>query len=1092
MSITTEHTFETALVQSLVEHGGYTEGNAPDYSVELGMFKYEVLNFLQESQPKKWEKISSIHGADADNRVIQRLYKELDLRGSLDVLRNGFVDYGVRFQMAYFQPASGLNPDAVELYNKNNLKVYRQIYYSSKNKNSVDVVLSLNGIPVATLELKNQFTGQNVGNALKQYSTTRDNKELLFAFKKRSLVHFAVDQDEVFMATKLEGSKTYWLPFNRGFNNGKGNPPTKDNYRTAYLWEYILQKDSWMEILQRFVHLQVEEIEVDLSAGQAGGKTFKKEKLIFPRYHQLDAVRSISQNVLEVGAGTNYLIQHSAGSGKSNSIAWLSYRLSSLHNANDERIFDSVIVVTDRKVLDQQLQNTIYQFEHKSGVVQKIDKDSSQLASALGYGTNIIITTLQKFPFVIDKVGELPDRKYAVIVDEAHSSQGGEASKKMKEVLASKSLEDLPAKQDGYYYVYAILCNDGSIYKGFTDNLKKRWEEHISGKGAEHTKKHKPISCIYWEKFENKEKAIEKEKLLKSGKGRKWLDEYRLRQAGAEKDDTAEYISGDDLVSAQIEQSAAARGQQANISFFAFTATPKYKTLQVFGHKDAEGKPQPFHLYSMRQAIEEGFILDVLQNYTTYELYFGLKKAISEDPNLNKKKAAKAIGKFVSLHPHNVAQKSEIIIEHFRNVVATKIGGRAKAMLVCGSRLHAKRYYEEFAKYIKEKGYENEIKVLVAFSGKVIDDNAPDGVSEPEITGYSEKELPNAFDKDEYKILIVANKYQTGFDQPFLHTMYVDKKLSGVLAVQTLSRLNRTCPGKEDTFVLDFANERQTILDSFQPYYEITTVKEEVEINHLYDLKNRLDQFQVYWANEIDEFSQVYFNPKTKLNNPKDQKYLYSFTDPAVERFKGIEGEDKQDEFKKGLRSWTNLYSFLAQIMPFVDPDFEKFYAYVKLLQTRLPKKELSEALHLDDEVALEYYRLQKIKEGSIDLKKNENGELSGTTEAGLKRAKDEEALLSQIINVLNDRFGTEFEEADKLFFDQIEEELMQDETLQTQAKVNKIDTFKYAFEDLFIEKLIGRMDQNQEIFEKILEDKAFGDLVKELMMNKIYRKMNE
>lgn len=1002
MSITTEHTFETALVQSLVEHGGYTEGNAPDYSVELGMFKYEVLKFLQESQPKRWEKISSIHGADADNRVIQRLYKELDLRGSLDVLRNGFVDYGVRFQMAYFQPASGLNPDAVELYNKNNLKVYRQIYYSTKNKNSVDVVLSLNGIPLATLELKNQITGQNVGNALKQYSTTRDNKELLFAFKKRSLVHFAVDQDEVFMATKLEGSKTYWLPFNRGFNNGKGNPPTKDNYRTAYLWEYILQKDSWMEILQRFVHLQVEEIEVDLSAGQAGGKIFKKEKLIFPRFHQLDAVRKISQNVWQVGAGTNYLIQHSAGSGKSNSIAWLSYRLSSLHNENDERIFDSVIVVTDRKVLDQQLQNTIYQFEHKSGVVQKIDKDSSQLASALGYGTNIIITTLQKFPFVIDKVGELPDRKYAVIVDEAHSSQGGEASKKMKEVLASKSLED------------------------------------------------------------------------------------------AEKDDSAEYISGDDLVSAQIEQSAAARGQQTNISFFAFTATPKYKTLQVFGHKDAEDKPQPFHLYSMRQAIEEGFILDVLQNYTTYELYFGLKKAISEDPNLSKKKAAKAIGKFVSLHPHNVAQKTEIIIEHFRNVVAKKIGGRAKAMLVCGSRLHAKRYYEEFAKYIKEKGYENEIKVLVAFSGKVIDDNAPEGVSEPEITGYSEKELPNAFDKDEFKILIVANKYQTGFDQPFLHTMYVDKKLSGVLAVQTLSRLNRTCPGKEDTFVLDFANERQTILDSFQPYYEITTVKEDVEINHLYDLKNRLDPFQVYWESEIEEFSQVYFNPKTKLNNPKDQKYLYSFTDPAVERFKGIEEEEKQDEFKKGLRSWTNLYSFLAQIMPFIDPVFEKFYAYAKLLQTRLPKKELSEALHLDDEVALEYYRLQKIKEGSIDLKKNENGELSGITEAGLKRAKDEEALLSQIINVLNDRFGTEFEEADKLFFDQIEAELMEDEKLQTQAKVNKLDTFKYAFEDVFVEKLIGRMDQNQDIFEKILEDKAFGDLVKELMMKKIYKKMNE
>ncbi len=995
MSITTENTFESALLQSLTEQGGYTEGNSQDYSPELGLFKNEVIHFLQDSQPKRWAKLAAIHGVDAENRVIQRLYKELDLRGSLDVLRNGFIDYGVRFQMAFFQPASGLNPEAKHLYNKNNLKVYRQIYYSIKNKNSVDVLLSLNGIPVATLELKNQFTGQNVGNALKQYSTTRDNREILFTFKKRTLVHFAVDQDEVFMTTKLEGSKTFWLPFNKGNNHGKGNPQNKNGYRTSYLWENIFQKDSWMEILQRFVHLQTEEFETD-------GRIYKKEKLIFPRYHQLDAVRKISEKVLEVGTGENFLVQHSAGSGKSNSIAWLAYRLSSLHNASDKRIFDSVIVVTDRRVLDQQLQSTIYQFEHKTGVVQRIDKDSNQLASALGYGTNMIITTLQKFPFVVDKVGELPDRNYAVIIDEAHSSQGGEASKKLKEVLAAKSLED------------------------------------------------------------------------------------------AAKEDMEEDYTGDDLVREQVEKSASARGRQPNISFFAFTATPKYKTLQVFGDKDDDGKPKPFHLYSMRQAIEEGFILDVLQNYTTYELYFKLTKAIEEDPNFNKKKAAKAIGKYVSLHPYNLAQKTEIIIEHFRDIVSKKIGGKAKAMLVCGSRLHAKRYYEEFERYIKKMDYAKEIKILVAFSGKVIDDNAPEGVSEPEMTGYSEKELPGIFEKDEYKILIVADKYQTGFDQPLLHTMYVDKKLSGVKAVQTLSRLNRTCPGKEDTFVLDFANERQTILDSFQPYYEVTSVVEETDINHLYDLKTRLDEFQIYWQQEIEDFASVYFDPATKLNNPKHQKHLYAYTDPAVDRFRAIKEEEKQDEFKKGLRSWTNLYAFLSQIMPFIDSEFEKFYAYSKLLQTRLPKRELSESLHLDDEVALEYYRLQKIKEGSIELQKGEEGELSGTSEAGLKRAKEEEALLSEIINILNDRFGTEFEEADKLFFDQIEAELMEDETLQTQARVNKMDTFKFAFNDKFIDKLIGRMDQNHEIFERILEDKMFGDLVKEMMMKKIYKKLNQ
>ncbi|WP_291950507.1 DEAD/DEAH box helicase family protein [Chitinophaga sp.] len=991
MSITTENRFEEALVHSLI-NGGYSLGDASSYNTELGMFKQEVIDFLKASQPNRWEKISTIHGADTENRVIQRLYKELDLRGNLDVIRNGFVDYGVRFQMAFFPPVSGLNPDAVILYNKNSLKVYRQVYYSDKVKNSVDVVVSLNGLPVATLEVKNQFTGQDVSNAIKQYNTSRDNRDLLFTFKKRSLVHFAVDQDEIFMTTKLDGNKTFWLPFNKGYNGGKGNPINPNGYRTAYLWENILQKDSWMEILQRFIHLQIEEVEVN-------GRIYRKEKLIFPRYHQLDAIRKVSIDVFKNGIGKNYLIQHSAGSGKSNSIAWLAYRLSSLHNQTDERIFDSVIVVTDRNVLDQQLQNTIYQFEHKAGVVRKIDKDSSQLASALGYGTNIIITTLQKFPFVVDKVGELPDRKYAVIIDEAHSSQGGEASKKMKEILAIKSLE----------------------------------------------------------------KAEEEEENI---------DDY----------------TGDDFIREQVERSATSRGQQPNISFFAFTATPKYKTLRVFGDKDIDEKPKPFHLYSMRQAIEEGFILDVLQNYTTYELYFKLTKAIEEDPQINKKKAAKAIGKYVSLHPYNLSQKTEIIIEHFRDIVSKKIGGKAKAMLACGSRLHAKRYFKEFENYIKEKGYDKELKILVAFSGKVIDDDAPDGVSEPQLTGYGEKELPDVFGKDDYKILIVADKYQTGFDQPLLHTMYIDKKLSGVKAVQTLSRLNRIYPGKEDTFVLDFVNDRQTILDSFQPYYEVTTVEDETEINHLYDLKARLDQFQVYWEADIEDFAQVYFNPAT---NFKDQKRLYAYTDSAVDRYRALT-EDKQEEFKKGLRSWTNLYAFLSQIMPFIDTEFEKFYAYSRLLQTRLPKRDLSESLQFDDEIALEYYRLQKIKEGAIELVKGEIGKLSGTAEAGLKRLKEEEALLSEIISILNDRFGTEFEEADKLFFDQIEAELMEDTTLQTQAKVNKLDTFKFAFNDKFIDKLIGRMDQNQEIFEKILEDKVFGDLVKELMMKKIYKKLNE
>lgn len=1001
MRITSENTFETAIIESLLESGGYSEGDASAYSAELGLFKAEVLQFLQATQAKQWEKLVAIHGDDVSNRLIARLYKEMDLRGALDVIRNGFVDYGVRFRMAFFKPESGLNPDTQALYEQNQLKVIRQVYYSQKNRNSVDLVLSLNGLPVATLELKNRFTGQSTDNAKKQYATTRDNRELLFAFKKRVLVHFAVDDEEVYMATRIDGGKTGWLPFNKGCNHGEGNPPNPDGYRSDYLWREIFAKDSWLEIIGRFIHLQVDEFEFE-------GRARKKEKLIFPRYHQLDSVRKITHHAQAHGVGHNYLVQHSAGSGKSNSIAWLSYRLSGLHNDANHRIFDSVIVVTDRRVLDSQLQNTIYQFEHKSGVVQRIDKDSQQLADAIGGGTNIIITTLQKFPFVIDKVEELPSRNYAVIIDEAHSSQGGEASKKMKQVL------------------------------GGTD-----------------------ASSV-------------EEPYPKYGEG-----------------DDEDVLDSQDLINGYVEKSAAARGQQSNLSFFAFTATPKYKTLAVFGCLDAKDKPQPFHLYSMRQAIEEGFILDVLENYTTYQLYFKLCKAIEDDPKINKKKAAQAIGRFVSLHPHNLAQKTEIIIEHFRQVVAAKIGGRAKAMLVTGSRLHAKRYFEEFNRYIKEKGYQQHIKILVAFSGKVIDDNFPEGVTEPQLTGFGEKELPQKFSEEEYKILIVADKYQTGFDQPLLHTMYVDKVLSGVKAVQTLSRLNRTAPGKEDTFILDFVNDRQAILDSFQPYYELTTVTEEPEPNHLYDLKARLDEQQIYLASEVNALASVYFHPTTQMT-VRTQAQLYRYIDPAVDRYKGVEDDSEKEEFKKSLRTWTNLYAFMAQIMPFREIEFERFYAYAKLLLTKLPKRDLAESMKLTDEVALEYYRLQKIKDGSLELITGEEGELDGLTEAGIKRSKEEKVALSEIIGVLNDRFGTEFEEADRLFFEQIEAELMQDPTLQTQARVNKLDTFKYAFEEMFIDKLIERMDQNQEIFEKILEDKSFGGLVKELMMKKIYEQLND
>ncbi len=997
--IHTEQTFEAAIEEALLAGGGYVKGASADFDAHLGIFPAYVTGFLASSQPKAWAKISSIHKTGVEQKVIQCLLKAIDQRGILDVIRNGFTDYGVRFRMAYFKPESSLNPEAEVQYQSNHLSLTRQLYYERQGKNSLDLVFALNGLPIATAELKNQFTGQSISNAKKQYVYDRDPSEPIFQFKKRTLVHFALDADECYMTTRLAGEKTRYLPFNLGHNNGAGNPPNPAGYRTAYLWEQVWTKDSFMDLIGKFLHLSIEEFELD-------GIRKKKETIIFPRFHQMQVVRTLTEDARQAGAGKNYLIQHSAGSGKSNSIAWLAYRLSSLHNTGNERIFDSVIVITDRRVLDSQLQNTIYQFEHKVGVVQKIDKDSQQLADALTAGSNIIITTLQKFPFILNKIGELPARKYAVIIDEAHSSQGGEATKKMKEVLSAKSLEEAA-----------------------------------------------------------------KEEL----------------ESGLEEDAEDE-----------IRKSMLSRGKQANLSFFAFTATPKPKTVEVFGTPDKEGKPRPFHLYSMKQAIEEGFILDVLKNYTTYKTYFGLSKQIEEDPKVNKKQAAKAIGRFLSLHPHNLAQKTEVMVEHFRKIVSNKIGGKAKAMVVTGSRLHAVRYKKEFDKYIKEKGY-TDIKTLVAFSGKVVYDEYPEGVTEVQLNDMKEKELPERFATDEYQLLLVADKYQTGFDQPLLHTMYVDKKLSGVKAVQTLSRLNRMHPGKEDTFVLDFVNETDDILNSFQPYYQLTTIQESTDPNHLYNLKAEIEKAQVIWPTEVDNFCNVFFK-SAKALSPSEQKKLYGYTSPAVERFKQLPQEEEdptattitQDNFKHAIVSFTRLYSFLTQIMPFTDVDLEKLFIYSRFLLKALPHTSQRDRFKLGDEVSLQYYRLQKAGTYNIALEDQAEYGLLGGREGGIRSTKEEVAMLSAIIDILNKRFGTEFTEADKLFFDQIEAELMADLKLAEQARNNTEDGFKFWFNDVFMDKLIGRMEQNQDIFAKMMDDNEFGELVKKYMLRKVYEKFTK
>jgi type I restriction enzyme R subunit len=990
----TEKAFETAIEAHLVSAGGYEPGDRDTFDPVRGIFPSDILAFIQATQPQEWEYLANLQKGKAEETLLDDLCRALDSsqEGCLSVLRHGFKCFGRLFRAAYFAPASGLNPETQKLYASNRLTVTRQLRYSAKHGNTLDATLALNGIPVATVELKNPMTAQTWRHAVTQYKNDRDPADLIFQFKKRTLVHFAVDTDEVYMATRLSGRSTYFLPFNKGCGGGAGNPDNPGGCKTAYLWQEVLERHSFLDILARFIHLQIEERKI-------GGKRVRRETMIFPRYHQLDCVRKLVADARERGAGTNYLVQHSAGSGKSNSIAWLAHRLASLYDDKEEKVYDSIIVVTDRVVLDQQLQNTIYQFEHKQGVVQKIDINSTQLAEALGSGVPVVITTLQKFPFVTEKIGDLPMHRYAVIVDEAHSSQGGEKATELKGVLAGAAIkEEAKAKAEA---------------EGLPD-----YEE-------------------------------------------------------------------------EILKTMAKRGHQPNISFFAFTATPKYKTLEVFGRPGADGKPQPFHLYSMRQAIEEGFILDVLLNYTTYNTYYRLIKSIEDDPKVDKRKAGLALARFMSLHPYNIAQKTEVMVEHFRHFTLHKIGGKAKAMVTTSSRLHAVRYKQAFDKYIAEKGYRG-IKTLVAFSGTVVDPDSP-GIEYTEVgmnQGIREKELPERFGTEQYQVLLVAEKYQTGFDQPLLHTMYVDKRLSGIQAVQTLSRLNRTHAGKENTFVLDFVNEPEEILAAFQPYYEQTLIGERADPKQLYELQAKLAAQQVYYTAEVAEFCRVFYKPKPHQTTA-DHAQMNACIDPAVSRYREVEDEDRE-EFRKTLVAYRNLYAFLSQIIPFQDSDLEKLYSYIRFLLTKLPRGDRGPVYNFDDDVALKFYRLQKISEGSISLETGKEEPVSGPTAVGTGIARGEEIELSKLIDILNERFGTEFKPGDQLFFDSICEDAVADTNLRQAAIANTMENFGYVFRKVLEGLFIDRMEQNEEITAKFMNEKDFQNAVTKHLLEQVYVQIRE
>ena len=966
--------------------GGYRKRSPEDYDRALCLLPGDVVDFVLATQPKEWQKLAQHHGAAVKEQFLRRLASEIERRGALDVLRQGIRDSGCRFQLAYFRPASGLNEETRRLHAANLFAVLRQLHYhpsapGKKDGPSIDLGIFLNGIPIFTAELKNPLTGQDIEDAIRQYKSDRDPREPLLAYG-RCLAHFAVDPDLVYVTTQLAGPRTLFLPFNQGKFGGAGNPPvppTRKGYATGYLWDETWARDSVLDLVRQFIH----EVEEEDEKGRKTGKRF----LIFPRYQQLDCVRKLVVDARARGAGHRYLIQHSAGSGKSFTIGWLAHQLSTLHDADDRRVFDSIVVVTDRRVLDRQLQTTMRQFEQTLGVVENIDTTSRQLKEALESGKTIIVTTLQKFPVIAKEIGELPGKRFALIVDEAHSSQSGESTKSLKAVLASGSLEEAEAEEAG---------------------------------------------------AETPEEELES------------------------------------TILAEIEK----RGRLRNLSTFAFTATPKSKTLELFGRRCDDGKFEPFHLYSMRQAIEEGFILDVLAHYSTYTAYWRLLKKVEGDPHYDKKKAEYLLKAFVELHPHAIAEKVRIMVEHFAAQVQNEIGGKAKAMIVTRSRLHAVRYKLAVDKLLAQR--ELPFKALVAFSGKVQDGGK--SYTEAGMNSFPEAQTAKTFEQPGYRFLIVANKFQTGFDQPLLHTMYVDKKLGGVNAVQTLSRLNRTLPPtKKGTMVLDFANEADAIKAAFEPYYETTLLAEATDPNLLYEIQSRLGAFPVYTQADVNRFAKIYFDAKAT------QDQLYAALAPMVDRFKEMSEEERQD-FRGQLTDYVRLYAFLAQVLTFADTDLEKLYVFARHLRRLLPADRAELPREVQQNIDMESYRIQQTGSGKIALERKPGVLDPVGTRDRHGTAPGELETLSRIIAELNERFGLKLGPEHRVTLGQMMEKLDSDAGLDASARVNSRENVRLTF-DQKVEHVIQEIvDSNFELYKRITDDRAFGETVKNFLFDQYLR----
>lgn len=988
---TKEDRFESDIVAWLVGHGGYSEGARDNFDLDLALDTVELFTFIGQTQIKEWELLIKRHGGEqetAQKKFKSRLATEIDRRGTIDVLRKGIEDQGVRFKLAYFRPASGKNPLLVERYGQNRLTVTRQLRYASKHANELDVALFVNGLPVATAELKNPLTHQTVDHAIAQYQADRDPSDKVFA--DRAVVHFAVDPLLVYMTTRLASKETTFRPFNLGCDGGKGNPPNPDGYATSYLWERIWSYDAWLDILGRFVHLGGDADPV--KARHKGASP------IFPRFHQWDAVVRLADHARTAGPGNSYLAQHSAGSGKSNTIGWLAHRLTLLHDDADVKVFDKVIIVTDRRVLDEQLRGTVQQFETVKGTIVTVEgkggAKSSELADALASSAQIVVTTLQTFPFVLAQISELAlaEKRYAIVIDEAHSSQTGDAAAALKQALGAGS------------------GSEGAVGDGDSGD-------------------------------------------------------------------------GEDALAAAV----AARGRQPNLSYFAFTATPKDRTVELFGTSAPAGHKQPFHVYSMRQAIEEGYILDVLGNYTTYDTYWRVAtEAGREDEEVDTRRAAAAIKRFVVRHPQVIAQKAAIIVEHYRTHTARELGGLAKAMVVTDSRQAAVRYKRAIDKHIADHHY-TDVKALVAFSGQVLDDLG-ESVTESTMNTFPESQTAARFKGDDpyspgdYQVLIVAEKFQTGFDEPRLHTMFVDKKLEGLAAVQTLSRLNRICPGKDRTFVLDFRNDPHEIRKAFQRWYEVTyTIP--TDPNVLYDLRRRLLVFDVIDPEDARTCALTYF-----AADPADRSLglIYASLDPAVERYTNLD-EDGQAEFRSLLDDYVRVYAFLSQVMPFTDTELETLHVYARALAACLPKQ-ADGGLDIGRDVVLTHLHITEIGAAEITLEAGDSE--PGTAFSGGGQGKKHDPTLDtlkSVIDTLNERFGVNLTERHQLLLDQFEMTWLADETLRQFANANPIENFALEFEAIFKKTIISQEEENQAFYDLIYGNAELATFLKELYMRRLY-----